>query len=296
MKELKLIKGCGRTGNFIICLLYAITYAKKHGFEKIEFSKIHWSPNPSINKKIINDFFNKLEIFISKESNSNDVVTEFTVDKFYRRIPLSFEERIDIIKQYIKPIMNINPQFIGDNDLVIHLRSGDIMVGGNSEMIQPPLEFYKKVIESNKWNKIYVITEREPLNPIYNVLKETYENVITFVEDKRNRQNGYNFKKDFDYLIGAKHYIPCQSSLCPFIIQISDTIKNVYVPSYYFISLNSTYNWWTSSLFKKKDIFYIRDIKFLVYDYDKYIKSDPEMYRYNIPENKKRLLNYNSLN
>ena len=209
-------------------------------------------------------------------------------------VPLSFEERIDTIKHYIKPIMNINPQLIGDNDLVIHLRSGDIMVGGNTEMIQPPLEFYKKVIESNKWDKIYVITEREPLNPIYNVLKESYENVITFVEDKRNRENGYNFKKDFDYLIGAKHYVPCQSSLCPFIIQISDTIKNVYVPSYYFIMLNSTFNWWTKSLFKKINTFYIRDIKFVVYDYDKYVKSDKEMYRYNIPENKERLLNYNS--
>ena len=294
MKELKLIKGCGRTGNFIICLLYAITYAKKNGFEKIDFSKIHWSPNPSINKKLINDFFNKLEIIISKESNSDYIATEFTVDKFYKMVPLSFEERIDTIKQYIKPIMNINPQLIGDNDLVIHLRSGDIMVGGNTEMIQPPLEFYKKVIESNKWDKIYVITEREPLNPIYNVLKESYENVITFVEDKRNRENGYNFKKDFDYLIGAKHYVPCQSSLCPFIIQISDTIKNVYVPSYYFITLNSTFNWWTKSLFKKINTFYIRDIKFVVYDYDKYVKSDKEMYRYNIPENKERLLNYNS--
>ena len=57
MKELKLIKGCGRTGNFIICLLRAITYAKNNRFEKINFSKIHWSPNPSINKKILHDFF-----------------------------------------------------------------------------------------------------------------------------------------------------------------------------------------------------------------------------------------------
>ena len=95
-------------------------------------------------------------------------------------------------------------------------------------------------------------------------------------------------------MIGAKHYVPCQSSLCPFIIQISDTIKNVYVPSYYFITLNSTFNWWTKSLFKKINTFYIRDIKFVVYDYDKYVKSDKEMYRYNIPENKERLLNYNS--
>ena len=294
MKELKLIKGCGRTGNFIICLLYAITYAKKHGFEKINFSNIHWSPNPSISKKIINDFFNKLEIIISKESNSNNTITEFTVDKFYRMVPLTFEERIDMINQYIKPVMNINPQVIGDNDLVIHLRSGDIMVGGNPEMIQPPLEFYIKVIESNNWDKIYVVTEREPLNPIYNVLKERYENVITFVEDKRNRDNGYNFKKDFDYMVGAKHYVPCQSSLCPFIIQVSNTIKNVYIPSYYFIFLNSTQNWWTKSLFKKKNTFYIKDIKFVVYDYDKYVNSGKEMYRYNIPENKKRLLNYNS--
>lgn len=294
MKELKLIKGCGRTGNFIICLLCAICHAKKYGFEKIDFSNVHWSPNPSISKKIISDFFKELEIIISKESNSNNTVSEFSVDKFYRTIPLTFSERIEVVKKYIKPIMNINPQKIGDNDLVIHLRSGDIMVAGNMDMIQPPLEFYIKVIELRKWDKIYVITERVPLNPIYDVLKENYKNVITFVEDKRDRTNGYNFKKDFDYLIAATHYVPCQSSLCPFIIQISETIKNVYVPSYYFNSLNSTYNWWTKSLFKKKTNLVINDIHFTIYDYDKYLNSDRDMYRYSLPENKDRLLKYKS--
>ena len=47
-------------------------------------------------------------------------------------VPLIFEERINLVKQYIKPIMDIKIHDIKDNDLVIHLRSGDIIVGGAS--------------------------------------------------------------------------------------------------------------------------------------------------------------------
>jgi len=300
MKEIKLIKGCGRTGNFIICLLNAIVYAIKNDYDEIDFSKIHWSPSPTINNTIMNSFFKQYRIPLSEAARSvkqveNDKthVFEISTERFYRTVPLTFEERIKYIKKYISPIMKLTPQKIGVNDLVIHLRSGDIIVSGNSDMIQPPLEFYIKVIESRKWDKIYVITERKPLNPIFNALVDKYD-VITFIDDKRGKQNGYNFKKDFDYLIGAKHYVPCQSSLCPFIIQVSTTIKHVYVPSYYFILLNASYNWWTKTLYKKKNTVKINDIQFNIYDYDKYIKAKKMMYMYKDNENKDLLINYKS--
>ncbi len=294
MNELKLIKGCGRTGNFIICLLNAILYAEKNNCHKINFSGIHWSPSPSINERLLTDFFKELEIVISKEVEmKEEKIIEIKTERFYRRVHLDFSERIKYVKKYIAPIIKLNPQKIGDNDLVIHLRSGDIMVSGNSDMIQPPLEFYIKVIECKKWDKIYVITERDPLNPIYNVLVEKYD-VITFIDDGRDKMNGYNFKKDFDTLIGAKHYVPCQSSLCPFVIQISESIKNVYVPSYYFIALSAPNNWWTQSLYRKKGEVKIDDINFVIYDYDRYIKERNKMYMYINKENKELLLNYKS--
>ena len=56
MKEIKLIKGCGRTGNFMICLLNAIVYAIKNNYDAIDFSNIHWSPSPSISNTILNSF------------------------------------------------------------------------------------------------------------------------------------------------------------------------------------------------------------------------------------------------
>ena len=295
MKELQLIKGGGRTGNFIISLMNAILYCKRNNYDTIDFSKITLSSSPTINKKIMTEFFKKTNIILSKEKPDNETIeiTEIGFSRFYKMVPLIFEERINLVKQYIKPIMDIKIHDIKDNDLVIHLRSGDIIVGGNPEMIQPPLEFYEKVINSRKWDKIYVLTERHPLNPVFNALVEKY-NPITFVDDDRGKNNGYNFKKDFDYLISATHYVPCQSSLCPFVIQISDTIKNVYVPSYFFIRKNANYNWWTSSLFQKKINEKINDIEFHIFDYDKYANTKPDMYIYSKKENKDLLLEYRS--
>ena len=189
--------------------------------------------------------------------------------------------------------MKISPKILGDKDLLIHLRSGDIMVAGNPEMIQPPLEFYEKVIQSGSWDNIYVITEREPTNPLFSILVEKYDG-IQWLDDGRTKMNGYNFKKDFDYLIGAKHYIPCQSSLCPFVIQISDVIRDVYIPSYFFNRFNSTMNWWTKSLFKKKQDVMVNNIHFHIYDYDKYGEYKAGMYNYIKPENKDILIHYHS--
>ena len=91
MKELKLIKGCGRTGNFIICLLCAICHAKKYGFEKIDFSNVHWSPNPSISKKIISDFFKELEIIAKNKgfllvSSSPLTRSSYHADEDFRKL------------------------------------------------------------------------------------------------------------------------------------------------------------------------------------------------------------------
>ena len=292
MKELKLIKGCGRTGNFIICLLNAILYAERLKLEQVDFSGIHWSANPTINKTLLNDFFKDFIIKIKNVHTDNkDNKIELSLDKLYRSVSLNFKERMFYIQKYIKPIMKISPKILGDNDLVIHLRSGDIMAGGHMEMIQPPLEFYEKIIDSKKWDKIYVITEREPLNPIFNYLVDKYQ-IMQWMDDGRNKSNGFNFKKDFDYLIGATHYVPCQSSLCPFVIQVSNTIKHVYLPSFYCNKFNAPMNWWTRDLFMVKRDKNINGISFHLYNYDKYERIKPRMYEYGKEENKEILINY----
>jgi hypothetical protein len=68
----------------------------------------------------------------------------------------------------------------------------------------------------------------------------------------------------------------------------------VYVPSYYFILLNAPFNWWTKTLYKKKNMVKINDIQFNIYDYDKYINSKKMMYIYKDKENKELLINYKS--
>ena len=214
MKEIKLIKGCGRTGNFIICLLNAIVYAIKNDYDEIDFSKIHWSPSPTINNTIMNSFFKQYRIPLSEAARSvkqveNDKthVFEISTERFYRTVPLTFEERIKYIKKYISPIMKLTPQKIGVNDLVIHLRSGDIIVSGNSDMIQPPLEFYIKVIESRKWDKIYVITERKPLNPIFNALVKRIVSNLPPTFNSTSSHDAVNLYSEKIYLPSSTKYL-----------------------------------------------------------------------------------------
>ena len=90
------------------------------------------------------------------------------------------------------------------------------------------------------------------------MLKQKYDNIVTFVSDKnRHGGNGFGFQHDLGYLVGCVNYVPCQSSLCPLIIQLSKSIKNVYMPSY---MLKTTGHhairehpiWWSQTLTNKK--------------------------------------------
>jgi hypothetical protein len=61
---------------------------------------------------------------------------------------------------------------LGENDLVIHLRSGDVFKSGNPHPSygQPPLAFYKKVVQHRDWRKVVLVYEDEA-NPVIRGLK-----------------------------------------------------------------------------------------------------------------------------
>jgi len=323
MYTLKLTKPMGRTGNTLLCIINAIIFARKNNINKIDFTTLGWWSDQLLpNGK--NELINKLVISIDNEeiekkdaANENEKRKNIQSNKpslswniktnmfeswflgFY--IPIgTFEERTEVAKKYIIPIMNIPlPKCTpSSNDLVIHLRSGDIMNKGHGAYIQPPLSYYIKIIESRKWDKIYIITEHTN-NPCLQKLTSSYNNVISFADNKKERHggNGFGFAHDLGYLVNCKNYVACQSSLAPLIIQLNKNIENVYIPSYILKTkgqntIRETGIWWTKNLCDKTANFKIDNINYNVLDNNSYIELPDKIFNYQDPKWKNYLLEW----
>jgi hypothetical protein len=320
MYELELTKTLGRTGNSLICIINAIFFALSNKISKVKFYKLCWWTDQLLPGKS-NELINTLEININKEDFLYTEILDTSDEKkqilknrcsliwnekeqqfeswfcgFY--LPTTpFDKRMYIARKYIRPILNINEKELHEDDLVIHLRSGDIMNKGHPCYIQPPLSFYDEVINLRKWKNIYIITEHNN-NPCLTSLKNKYTNVISFINTKnRHGGNANGFAHDLGYLIGCHNYVACQSSLCPIVIQLSKTIKNVYLPSYFLVTqgnhaIREGAIWWSDDLKDKKTDFKINDVEFHVLNYDKYIDTKEPIYNYQETKYKEYMLNY----
>ena len=79
--------------------------------------------------------------------------------------------RDDILKNL--PIVNIDP-----NDLYIHIRGGNVFQRIPSiYYAQPPLCYYEKIIDNNKFKNIYIVSE-DSENVVINPLMKKYKNII----------------------------------------------------------------------------------------------------------------------
>ena len=316
MYTLELTKSLGRTGNCMLCVINAIHFAEKYNISTVSFIGMCWWTTQLLPNQP-NEIINKMQIDIQSENNKPvhnvanilkkrcSLIWNKSKNQFeswfcgFYLGDMSFEDRIIIVHKYINPIFTFSPvTYLKSDDLVIHLRSGDIMNSGHAVYIQPPLQFYVDVIESKTWDDIYIITEHEN-NPCFNSLIKKYPNIIHFLNDKKNRTggNGHGFKFDMEILISAKNLVVSNSSLSPLIIQMSYVIKNVYTPSFYFRSRGKHHArenqiWWTNGLKDKKEQFKINDIQFHVLDYDKYVDTSEPIYNYHEKRFKNYLINY----
>lgn len=112
------------------------------------------------------------------------------------------EIRTDFIKNEI--LSNLPLVIIKYNDLYIHIRGGDVFNTKNtpSTYSQPPLCFYDKIIENNKFQDIYIIS-MDNSNVIVNALLNKYKNII---------YNKNNILFDISLLIQAYNIVASVSS------------------------------------------------------------------------------------
>lgn len=218
--NIKISKWCGRLGNNIQQVINCLKIAyytncniilPKHNF----FNKtvININDEFSINDKIllIDHFFNIRLILNKLNINTGDL--------------FSFEDRsIKIkIKAIIKDLFIIKSnKHMGNNTLTIYIRSGDIFdKKPHPKYIMPPLSYYENIIVNNNYKKIILVSE-DTKNPVINTLINKYN-----IEYSKN-----TLSTDIEIILSSRNIVGCFGTFLTSLLCLSETIENIYLPSY----------------------------------------------------------------
>ena len=212
----------GRLGNNIIQLfnIIHIALAFKHNI-KINVQHIFFDVS------LIEKYFNNY-------NNSEIITDEFSF--FYTdRLPFSndifkqnVEERNKILQKAFL-INNINK--LPENDLVIHIRSGDLFSSyPHPNYVPPPLSYFTKEIDKYKYKKIHIICE-DTINPVVNELLKLYKNAVY----KKN-----TLEEDIRIILGATNIIFGVGTFIPALMMLSNNIK--YISTFPIKNFKDLYN------------------------------------------------------
>tara|TARA_A100001015_G_C14910443_1_gene680259 strand:+ start:414 stop:1196 length:783 start_codon:yes stop_codon:yes gene_type:complete len=217
MSQLIISNWIGRTGNNILQIIRAIHYGKVNGYNILLFKHLYFS-NGTVNKIILNTNKNMKKTISATFFNIKDLGCN---DPNPRLMKIYFNK-------YLKNIFlfNVKNKYSNnDNSLAIHIRAGDIFRGNgaHSAYVQPPLKYYKDIIESRNWDKVTVVYE-DIGNPCVNALMdENYEN-IHFTSN--------NLKTDINILCQFQNLVLGFGTFGLLLFFLNENIKNIYIPKY----------------------------------------------------------------
>jgi len=214
----------GRLGNNISQLsnIIDIAIAHKHN---IKFNVKILYFDLSVIVKYFNKYNNSEIIKDKKKNFFGQNVLSFSNDIFKQNV----KERNKILQEafLIKNIVKLN-----ENDLVIHIRSGDIFSSNPHQgFVPPPLCFYIKEINKRKYEKIHIVCE-DLVNPVVNKLLKLYKNAV---------HNINTLEKDIRIILGATNIIFSVGSFIPALIKMSNNIKYKHNPCCYDEDLKEYY-------------------------------------------------------
>lgn len=216
---IRITKPYGRFGNNYFQILNAIVIAKTHNLKYIflpNFSEpfISYSKNVKGLRFIFNSKmkyrFRTLEglFFSSLEYKKNFIYYKF------------------IAKNYLPKLLNLNE--VASNDLVIHIRSGDIFTEKpHPDYIQPPLAFYKvcleKIFQENSVKKVTLVYE-DLNNPVISALLLYFENTGI-----NHCLVSSNIKKSVEILMSAQILIGGVGSFIAPTIIMSSRLRRLFI-------------------------------------------------------------------
>ena len=203
----------GRLGNNIIQLknVIQIAFYYKH---KILFR----FPHPFFDVRIIQSYF--------RNNVNNQPITDeynFFYGKKIKHIsPKAFQhnnkETINLLKRaFIIKEKDIN--ILNDDDVVMHIRSGDLFSScPHPGYVPPPLSYYTNILNNIKYDKIIIVCE-DKLNPVVDELCKLYVNSI---------HNVNCLKDDIKIILGAKNIISSVGTFTSSLTMLSSNILKEY--------------------------------------------------------------------
>tara|TARA_B100001758_G_scaffold30192_1_gene21558 strand:+ start:4881 stop:5708 length:828 start_codon:yes stop_codon:yes gene_type:complete len=204
----------GRLGNRIVDLYNCLCFAIKNNYNIIMLNKNNCPEQIVFKNIIIND------------KNNTNVIPR---NKCYYRIKTILDNyQYKQLYNIIKTVRTTNIPYRNNNDLVIHIRSGDCFSKklnnfcfGTLFFMVPPLIYYKTILDNNSFDNIYMIAE-DTANPIINKLLELYPNIHFQLQD---------LNKDIELLLSVKNVIYSVGSFLN-ILLFSDNLEKVFEPKY----------------------------------------------------------------
>ena len=193
--------------------------------------------------------FKKLELpknacFITKnfpENNSDDSNDDDNKLDITRRINpcsdwfcLGIKEMKEIYNKHIDYRFMKEDIIEVENDIAIHIRSGDIF-GGNVhwEYVQPPLDYYIEILKNNKSKKIIIVYETNQKKPHWK--NPVIDKLINYVKDN-NMENvkiqSKSMREDMKAIICSKTIISAMGTFSLMCYFISPFVEKFVIPHY----------------------------------------------------------------
>ena len=171
-----------------------------------------------IKKPIFYELYNIIILPNLYKNKINIDINLTTLDIFYfkyRNQPHKI--RLGIIRDEI--FDNIPKYNANQNDLFIHIRSGDIFINSfNEHYSQPPLCFYKKIINNYKFGNIFILSNGHE-NPVVDSLLKIYPK-IKFISGP--------IERDIARIINAYNLVLSQSTFIKNLILFNNNLKNLF--------------------------------------------------------------------
>ena len=173
--------------------------------------------------------------------NKSLCLRAFNIFKF-RYTNILHKIRMNLLRNEI--ISNLPRYKASPHDLYINIRSGDIFKKKiHSGYAQPPLCFYKKIINENKisYNKIFLISNGHE-NPIVDILLKLYPQIIFF--------HG-TILEDASLLVNIYNLIMPVSSFPYSLIRMNNNLRTIYI--YDIMGENTKVFWYATDYYLKLD-------------------------------------------
>lgn len=219
----------GKLGNHLIQMSGALNVARntqssltipKHPLLTRRTFDFTDSTNDNCLEPLAGRFFFKSDCFQYPIVYDRDRRTIFHDHVYDLLVSRGFRERLDGLLERT-PIDPVTP-----DTLVINMRSGKDIFRTEppplKDYMQPPLSFYKHIIESNDYTDCLIVTEGDRKNPCIEALRSWSPTIRI--------KTHTSVKDDLRTILGATHLVMCHSTFSWCLALMSKNLRKLYQP------------------------------------------------------------------